>query len=129
MSFEYKVVPAPTKGVKAKGVKSADDRFANALESTMNELALAGWEYQRTDTLPCEEREGLMGKTTVFKNMLVFRRALPDQADAAPTPAEDRVAETLEAPVQPPLLAKPTTDAPANEPHVAKPADNPVAAE
>lgn len=87
MAFEYKVVPAPTKGLKAKGLRSSDDRFANALESQMNALAAEGWEYQRTDTLPAEEREGLMGKTTVFRNMLVFRRpASTDTEDAAPDP-------------------------------------------
>jgi hypothetical protein len=75
MSYEYKVVPAPTRGLKARGVKTAEDRFAHALESAINELAASGWEYLRTDTLPSEQREGLMGKTTVYQNMLVFRRA------------------------------------------------------
>ncbi len=38
MSYEYKVVPAPTRGLKAKGVKTAEDRFANALQAAMNKL-------------------------------------------------------------------------------------------
>ena len=74
MSYEYKVVPAPARGLKAKGIKTVEDRFANALETAMNELAADGWEYIRADTLPCEQREGIMGKTTTFQNMLVFRR-------------------------------------------------------
>ena len=74
MSYEYKVVPAPSRGLKAKGSNSAEDRFAHALETEMNALASDGWEYLRADTLPCEQREGLMGKTTVYQNMLVFRR-------------------------------------------------------
>lgn len=78
--FEYKVVPAPTRGVKAKGVKGAQARFANALEIVMNDLGAQGWEYQRTDTLPSEERQGLTGKTTTYQNLLVFRRALAPQA-------------------------------------------------
>lgn len=89
MAYEYKVVPAPTKGLKARGVKTSADRFAHALQTTMNALGVDGWEYQRTDTLPCEEREGLMGKTTVFQNMLVFRRAL---TIAEETPVQDPVA-------------------------------------
>lgn len=103
MSFEYKVVPAPVKGVKARGVKAGPDRFAHALEIVMNDLAADGWEYQRTDTLPCEEREGLMGKTTVYQNMLVFRRAsivdvqeerLPiEEAKALPAPAPEAAAD------------------------------------
>ncbi|GKY88547.1 DUF4177 domain-containing protein [Sinisalibacter aestuarii] len=74
MTFEYKVVPAPTRGKKAKGVKTAADRFARALAETINAEAAEGWEYIRTDTLPAEERQGLTGRTTVFQNMLIFRR-------------------------------------------------------
>ena len=74
--FEYAVVPAPKKGAKAKGAKTTDQRFAHALATLINEKAAEGWEYLRTDTLPSEERSGLTGKTTVFQNMLIFRRAL-----------------------------------------------------
>jgi hypothetical protein len=88
MRFEYKVVPAPTRGKKAKGAKTAADRFAHALGEVMNALAADGWDYLRTDTLPSQERQGLTGRTTVFQNMLVFRRAIDaDAIDAAP--AED----------------------------------------
>jgi hypothetical protein len=75
MTYEYKVVPAPMRGTKAPGVKTTEDRFALSLETAMNDLAAEGWEYIRADTLPCEQREGLMSKTTVYQNMLVFRRA------------------------------------------------------
>lgn len=81
MRFEYKVIPAPKKGRKARGVRGTEKRFANALELAMNELAAEGWEYQRTDTLPCEERQGLTGRTTSFQNMLVFRRAADEAVD------------------------------------------------
>ncbi|MEJ6402599.1 DUF4177 domain-containing protein [Yoonia sp. 2307UL14-13] len=84
MSYEYKVVPAPVRGLKAKGVKTPEDRFAYALESAINELAADGWEYLRTDTLPAEQREGLMSKTTVFQNMLVFRRVVGTVAAEEP---------------------------------------------
>ena len=86
--YEYKVVPAPNKGLKVKGAKTAADRFANALETAMNTLGADGWEYQRTDTLPCEERSGLTGRVTTFQNILVFRRAIVTQeaeiAEVAP---------------------------------------------
>lgn len=72
--FEYRVVPAPRRGEKARGLKTTEDRFAHALTELMNELARDGWEYWRADTLPCEERAGLTGKTTTFQNLLVFRR-------------------------------------------------------
>ena len=86
--YEYKVVPAPKRGEKVRGLRAAEDRFAVALANVMNAQAAEGWEYQRTETLPAEEREGLMGKATVFQNMMVFRRlrvtAAP--ADVAPPP-------------------------------------------
>ncbi len=83
--YEYKVVPAPKRGEKAKGVRSTEDRFAHALQTLMNQEGAKGWEYQRTDTLPCEERVGLTGRATTFQNLLVFRRPLAEtRAAAAP---------------------------------------------
>ena len=38
--YEYKVIPAPTKGVKARGLKTSEARFANAIEKKMNENKL-----------------------------------------------------------------------------------------
>lgn len=80
--YEYKVVPAPDRGLKARGVKGPEGRFAHALEVLMNEMGVEGWEYQRAETLPCEERQGLSGKTTVYRNMLVFRRVREDDVAA-----------------------------------------------
>ncbi|NPD13615.1 DUF4177 domain-containing protein [Xinfangfangia sp. D13-10-4-6] len=74
--FEYKVVPAPRRGEKARGVKTSEDRFALALSNLMNELAAEGWDYVRADSLPCDERSGLTGTKTTHQNMLVFRREL-----------------------------------------------------
>lgn len=79
--WEYKVVPAPTKGVKGKGVKGPEGRFANALESLMNHMASDRWEFQRAETLPSVERAGLTGSTTEWRNVLVFRRAVTTAID------------------------------------------------
>jgi hypothetical protein len=87
MTYEYKIVPAPVRGLKAKGVKSAEDRFAFALETAINALAADGWEYLRADTLPSEQREGLMSKTTVYQNLLVFRREKTAAKAAVAAPA------------------------------------------
>ncbi|PRY24946.1 hypothetical protein CLV78_102119 [Aliiruegeria haliotis] len=95
--FEYKVIPAPAKGQKGKGVKGAAGRFANALEARMNELGAQGWEYVRADTLPAEERSGLTGSQTVYMNMLVFRRA---KGEAVASPAPQAAATTAPAPAQ-----------------------------
>ena len=81
-AWEFKVVPAPTKGLKARGVKSPEDRFALALETLMNDMGADGWEFQRAETLPSTERSGLTGSTTEWRNVMVFRRAVPsDTAD------------------------------------------------
>ena len=124
MSYEYKVVPAPVKGVKAKGVKGAEAQFAHALSELMNSLAVDGWEYQRADTLPSEVRSGLTGKTTVFRNMLVFRRAVDVEIAAAPIeePAPLAVEEISE--THAPAL--PSAQAAQDLPEVVTPLDTPL---
>ncbi|MDO9525908.1 MAG: DUF4177 domain-containing protein [Gemmobacter sp.] len=82
--YEYKVVPAPKRGEKVRGVKTTEDRFAHGLTLLMNDLGREGWDYIRADTLPCEERVGLTGRTTTFQHMLVFRRPLPEIAVPQP---------------------------------------------
>jgi hypothetical protein len=82
--FEFKVIPAPKRGEKARGVKTTEDRFALALTNLMNQLGAEGWDYVRADALPCEERVGLTGTKTTFQNMLVFRRAIANSAAEAP---------------------------------------------
>lgn len=79
--YEFKVIPAPRKGEKARGVKSVEDRFALALTMAMNEMGREGWDYVRSDSLPVDERVGFTGSKTTFQNMLVFRRVLPEEAD------------------------------------------------
>lgn len=81
--YEYKVIPAPRRGEKARGVKTTEDRFALALTAVMNGLGAEGWEYLRADSLPVDERAGLTGTKTTFQNMLVFRRELADAAAPA----------------------------------------------
>ncbi len=106
MSYEYMVVPAPTRGIKAKGARTAEERFAIALETKMNKMSNEGWDYMRTDTLPAEQREGLMGKTTVYQNMLVFRRAKKAQRPVKPAPT--------------PVVAAPAPPKPAPKPEPVK---------
>ncbi len=83
--FEYKVIPAPKRGEKARGVKTTEDRFAFALTNLMNQLGAEGWDYIRADSLPCDERVGFTGTKTTFQNVLVFRRSLTQEAVPQPT--------------------------------------------
>ena len=98
MRYEYRVVPAPTKGQKAKGLKTGEARFANAVEALMNQMASEGWEYQRAETLPSTERAGLTSTTTLWRNLLVFRRAIEAAVDEIIAANPDQVAKARENP-------------------------------
>lgn len=89
-SYEYKVIPAPARGEKDRGLKTGAEKFAHALGLAMNALAREGWEYWRAETLPAEERSGLTSKTTVYHNLLVFRRPVGERL--SPGTAEAMVA-------------------------------------
>jgi len=102
--FEYKAIPAPKRGEKAKGAKTTADRFAAALTTLMNDMGRDGWDYLRADTLPCEERVGLTGKATHFQNMLVFRRALSQAVAALPAPTAGLAAPVPELEPEPELV-------------------------
>lgn len=104
-TYQYRVVPAPTKGLKAKGIKGPEARFSNTIEDLMNEMGAQGWEYQRAETLPSVERSGLTGSTTEWRNVLVFRKPrdsaiaeVSPQPSVAPiVPIDDAVDDTPEA--------------------------------
>lgn len=83
--YQYKIIPAPEKASKIKGLKGPA-RFAATLEQAMNDLGAEGWRYLRADTLPQEERAGLTATRTTYRNLLIFYRNLPEDA-AEPMPA------------------------------------------
>ncbi|MEM7242594.1 MAG: DUF4177 domain-containing protein [Pseudomonadota bacterium] len=84
--FEYKAVPAPTVGKRAKGVKGNDGRFANALTLVINEQAQYGWEYLHAESLPSVERYGILRrKREAHQNVLIFRR----ETENAPKSAQE----------------------------------------
>ena len=112
--YEYKVVPAPERAPKQRGLKGAE-LFAQALEDLMNQMAAEGWRYLRADTLPQEERSGLASKTTTYRNVLVFQRAVPEAAEVPLT----------EAAPQPDLPPAPQAETPAPVPIFASTAARP----
>ncbi|MEM8789730.1 MAG: DUF4177 domain-containing protein [Pseudomonadota bacterium] len=74
--YEYKAVTAPRRAKRAKGARTPADRFARTLTETINAEAAEGWEYLRADTLPVDEKQGMLGKATeVFQSVLIFRRS------------------------------------------------------
>ena len=123
--FEFKVIPAPKRGEKARGVKTTEDRFALALTTLMNQLGAEGWDYVRADALPCEERVGLTGTKTTFQNVLVFRRLIAGSTNDAPQPSRLLLQEPVPAA---PRLGPADAPVPGNAPSVG-PAKPDLAAE
>lgn len=110
MQYEYTVIPAPTRADKVAGSKTPTDRFAAALSAELNRMAADGWDYVRADVLPSEERSGLTGRTTVYHNILVFRRALPEivaEPEFIPAPVYEPEPVAEPEPVTPPLTDDP----------------------
>ena len=74
--YEYKVVPAPTRAGKIKGLKTTAERFAHSLAERINAEAAGGWRFLRTESLACEERRGLTGTSRSTQTVMIFARAL-----------------------------------------------------
>ncbi|HWL57524.1 MAG TPA: DUF4177 domain-containing protein [Paracoccus sp. (in: a-proteobacteria)] len=130
-SYEYTVIPAPGRAEKSKGAKAGIERFAATLGDVLNTMARDGWEYVRAEVLPAEERSGLTSRTTIYHNLLIFRRPTGPVPLREPTPAAANAA-----PEAPPAAPAPVT-APAPEPAMQErpaqvvvdlPADAPVRA-
>ncbi len=98
--YEFKVVPAPKRCSRIRGIRGAEERFAQTVANVMNQYGSDGWEFLRAEALPMERRRGLMGRlSTNVLHMLIFRRVLP--------PEEARAAEEVEAAKPAPLTAAP----------------------
>lgn len=73
--YEYKVVTAPRKAGRAKGVRGQDEKYAYTLGELMNKMAADGWQYLRAESLPVDKKAGMMGKTNEkYLSLLVFQR-------------------------------------------------------
>lgn len=106
-SYEYAVIPAPSRAEKTKGAKTGIDRFAATLTGAINEMARDGWEYIRAETLPAEERSGLTSRSTVYHNLLVFRRPLATSRPQVETHSAKPAAPPAEAAPEPRPEPKP----------------------
>lgn len=106
-SYEYAAIPAPLRSEKAKKAKTPSDRFALTLTDEINRMAADGWEYLRAETLPSEERSGLTGRTTLFHNLLIFRREAASGRTEAPVAATAAPAPVLQEAPKPAVQAAP----------------------
>ena len=73
--YDYKVIPAPRRAKRMKGVHAPEELFAHTLSEAISELSRQGWEYLGSETMTAEAprgwfRRGLAEPLTV----LVFRR-------------------------------------------------------
>lgn len=128
---EYKVVPAPERPAKAKGLKTTADRFAHTLATALNTHAAEGWEFVRTETFAVQERKGLFGGTrTVMQPVMILRRALALRATAAAAPPLRLTPEAAPAqptPAEPPVVASPALAEAGHDPLRAEPIFRPGA--
>ncbi len=89
--YEYKVIPAPRKAQRSKGAKGTTERFAIGLQAALNEMGASGWSFVRSETLPVDERHGLLRKVVEeFHTVLIFRRPLTNHAAAEESAAQHR---------------------------------------
>ena len=104
--YQYKVIPAPMKAEKAKGVKTPEGRFAQTIEGALNRMGEEGWEYLRAELLPHEERSGLKAAQTKWRTVLVFRRSQDPEAEALHARVMDVSLPVDPVPVFPPVVAE-----------------------
>ena len=125
MDYEYKCVAAPEKAKRRRGAKTRTDRVAGAMEDILKAEAVGGWEYQRTDLIPVEEKSGLFSRAQeVHRAVMVFRRALRSSVQE---PAYAPVASDPQpAPV---MQVVPAASAPEAEPVQIQEAPRPAAPE
>jgi hypothetical protein len=102
--FEYKVVPAPRRGEKAREAKTTEERYALALTNLMNAMGREGWQYLRADTLPVDERVGFTGTKTTYQNMLVFGREIAEAEHGEAIAPPARILSVDATPVAAPKL-------------------------
>jgi hypothetical protein len=77
--YDYKVIPAPRRLKKIKGIKDTPELFAHTLTDAINEMAREGWEYVRAEQLSAEEPHGWFRRSTeVVQTVMIFRRERAD---------------------------------------------------
>jgi hypothetical protein len=102
MKYEYKTVGAPEKGKRKRGLRSLSDRIAAAFEEILQNQAVDGWEYQRTDLLPVTENAGWFKRgQEVHRAVMVFRRLL-DPAQQESVEVQRRAPSVTPTPVHTP---------------------------
>ncbi len=102
-NFEYKTICAPRKALKIKGVKGTDNRYAQTLTNVINQQSADGWEYFRAESLPVDEKTGMMAKIAEkYLSLLIFRRERIETYEEpafSPTKTEEPADPMMQTPV------------------------------
>ncbi|MBN8291584.1 DUF4177 domain-containing protein [Rhodobacter sp. NTK016B] len=106
--FEYKVVPAPVRAVRVKGLKTTAERFAHTVAESINAEAAGGWQFVRTETMPCETRSALGATKQTQQVVMIFAREVgARRPDAGAALAAVQAAPAVPAPAPAPVRAAP----------------------
>jgi hypothetical protein len=120
--YDYKVVSAPRRSKKAKGVSQPAELFALTLTEAINEHARDGWEYVRAETLPARSPGGWFKRASEGNvTVMIFRRqreslmprleAVPGVLPAGHVPTNSRADRAAAADDQPqPAAARPMSE-------------------
>lgn len=103
--YEYKVVPAPKECLSRRNIGDADDPIVATIETVMNDLGVAGWEYVRSDTVSMRPA-GILGRgRAVSQDIFVFRRSREPLGAGLPTIEEDIAKTKRRKSTRPELIA------------------------
>lgn len=104
--YDYKVVPAPRRLKRIRGVNSPGELCAATLAETLNAVAREGWEYLRADQVAAAQEGGWFRRgREVVETVLIFRRPhepVGARLRIAPE-ADDGAARPVEPVLRPPL--------------------------
>ncbi|MEO1454477.1 MAG: DUF4177 domain-containing protein [Pseudomonadota bacterium] len=105
LKYEYKVVPAPKECLSRRNIGDASDPVIATLETVMNDLGVAGWEYVRSESVSMRPA-GILGRgRAMSQDILVFRRSREPLGAGLPTIEEDIARTKRRKSSRPELLA------------------------
>ncbi len=81
--YEFRAVPCPQRAQRSTKLPKGADAFAETLNSAINDLAVEGWDYVRTDTVEVKTRR-LLSRRKENRSFLVFRREIRPLIDPRP---------------------------------------------
>jgi len=84
--YEFRAIPCPDRAVRMRDLPPGADAFGETLSLAINDLAVEGWDYIRSETIEVRRRR-LFGSRRDQRTFLVFRREIrplvqPLQIDA-----------------------------------------------